>query len=180
MTQTTDQRSALVVDDEPGHRMLVRAVLEDAGWRVTDAPSGEAALAVLGDVEQQLRAQCGQGVAGGERVAHVNAAAAGVGGQFPAQDQIFAVQHEQRLDHGLVAARPHQIGVHLFAGQEIDRRNDETLARTGLAGQHIESRAEFQLQIVDEGQIFDAQYFDHVVSPIAAAWGPGCRAGFRR
>jgi len=47
MTQTTDQRSALVVDDEPGHRMLVRAVLEDAGWRVTDAPSGEAALALL-------------------------------------------------------------------------------------------------------------------------------------
>ena len=47
MTQTTDQRSALVVDDEPGHRMLVRAVLEDAGWRVTDAPTGEAALALL-------------------------------------------------------------------------------------------------------------------------------------
>jgi DNA-binding NtrC family response regulator len=43
----SEQRSALVVDDEPGHRMLVRAVLEDAGWRVTDAPSGEAALALL-------------------------------------------------------------------------------------------------------------------------------------
>ncbi|MDR3640610.1 MAG: sigma-54 dependent transcriptional regulator [Humidesulfovibrio sp.] len=47
MVQQTDQRSALVVDDEPGHRMLVRAVLEDAGWRVTDAASGEAALAML-------------------------------------------------------------------------------------------------------------------------------------
>lgn len=43
----SEQRSALVVDDEPGHRMLVRAVLEDAGWRVTDAPSGEAALGLL-------------------------------------------------------------------------------------------------------------------------------------
>jgi DNA-binding NtrC family response regulator len=42
-----EQRSALIVDDEPGHRMLVRAVLEDAGWRVADAASGEAALAVL-------------------------------------------------------------------------------------------------------------------------------------
>jgi len=42
-----DQRWALVVDDEPGHRMLVRAVLEDAGWRVTDAASGEAALTAL-------------------------------------------------------------------------------------------------------------------------------------
>ena len=47
MLQQTDQRSALVVDDEPGHRMLVRAVLEDAGWRVADASSGEAALALL-------------------------------------------------------------------------------------------------------------------------------------
>jgi len=47
MMQTTDQRSALIVDDEPGHRMLVRAVLEDAGWRVTDAATGEAALAAL-------------------------------------------------------------------------------------------------------------------------------------
>jgi DNA-binding NtrC family response regulator len=46
-TQANDQRSALIVDDEPGHRMLVRAVLEDAGWRVTDAPTGEAALALL-------------------------------------------------------------------------------------------------------------------------------------
>jgi len=42
-----DQRWALVVDDEPGHRMLVRAVLEDAGWRVSDAASGEAALGAL-------------------------------------------------------------------------------------------------------------------------------------
>ncbi|KAB1442125.1 sigma-54-dependent transcriptional regulator [Pseudodesulfovibrio senegalensis] len=43
----TNTKSILVVDDEPGHRMMVRAVLEDAGWRVLEAESGEQALEEL-------------------------------------------------------------------------------------------------------------------------------------
>lgn len=42
-----NRRTVLVVDDEPGHRQMVRAVLEDAGWRVLEADSGDAALEVL-------------------------------------------------------------------------------------------------------------------------------------
>lgn len=34
-------KTLLVIDDEPGQRLLVRAVLEDAGWRVLEASSGE-------------------------------------------------------------------------------------------------------------------------------------------
>ncbi|MDL2317281.1 sigma-54 dependent transcriptional regulator [Desulfovibrio sp. OttesenSCG-928-A18] len=34
-------KSLLVIDDEPGHRLMVRAVLEDAGWQVFEASSGE-------------------------------------------------------------------------------------------------------------------------------------------
>ncbi|GAB6037429.1 sigma-54 dependent transcriptional regulator [Fundidesulfovibrio butyratiphilus] len=34
----------LVIDDEAGHRLMVRAVMEDAGWRVSEAASAEAAL----------------------------------------------------------------------------------------------------------------------------------------
>lgn len=37
-------KSLLVIDDEPGHRLMVRAVLEDSGWRVFEAASGEDAL----------------------------------------------------------------------------------------------------------------------------------------
>jgi two-component system NtrC family response regulator len=37
-------KSLLVIDDEPGHRLMVRAVLEDAGWQVFEAASGEEAL----------------------------------------------------------------------------------------------------------------------------------------
>ena len=37
-------KSLLVIDDEPGHRLMVRAVLEDADWQVFEASSGEEAL----------------------------------------------------------------------------------------------------------------------------------------
>ena len=41
-------KSLLVIDDEPGHRLMVRAVLEDAGWEVFEAASGEEALELFG------------------------------------------------------------------------------------------------------------------------------------
>ncbi|SKA72414.1 DNA-binding transcriptional response regulator, NtrC family, contains REC, AAA-type ATPase, and a Fis-type DNA-binding domains [Paucidesulfovibrio gracilis DSM 16080] len=44
---SNNRKIVLVVDDEPGHRKMVRAVLEDAGWRVLEAESGDAALDVL-------------------------------------------------------------------------------------------------------------------------------------
>lgn len=34
-------KTLLIIDDEPGHRLMVRAVLEDAGWQVFEAASGE-------------------------------------------------------------------------------------------------------------------------------------------
>lgn len=42
-----DERNVLVVDDEPGHRLMVRAVLEDNGWRVTEVGDGRSALQAL-------------------------------------------------------------------------------------------------------------------------------------
>ncbi|ABB38482.1 two component, sigma54 specific, transcriptional regulator, Fis family [Oleidesulfovibrio alaskensis G20] len=38
----------LVIDDEPGHRLMVRAVMEDNGWQVFEAASGEDGLSFLG------------------------------------------------------------------------------------------------------------------------------------
>jgi two-component system NtrC family response regulator len=40
-------KSLLVIDDEPGHRLMVRAVMEDAGWSVSEAASGEEGLKLL-------------------------------------------------------------------------------------------------------------------------------------
>ncbi len=47
-----EDRTVLIVDDEPGHRMMVRAVLEDDGWTVLEADSGERSLAVLGEAAE--------------------------------------------------------------------------------------------------------------------------------
>lgn len=49
-----DERTVLVVDDEPGHRLMVRAVLEDVGWKVAEAPNGEKALAMLDAVQPHV------------------------------------------------------------------------------------------------------------------------------
>ena len=44
-------RRLLTIDDEPGHRLMVRAVMEDLGWRVFETGSGEEGLEFLGGAE---------------------------------------------------------------------------------------------------------------------------------
>jgi len=43
------ERRVLVIDDEPGHRMMLRAVLEDRGWRVSEAGGGREGLSRLAE-----------------------------------------------------------------------------------------------------------------------------------
>ncbi|SKA63563.1 sigma-54-dependent transcriptional regulator [Desulfobaculum bizertense] len=49
MRESTDTPRVLVVDDEPALRLLVGAVLRDAGWHVMEADSAERALELLPD-----------------------------------------------------------------------------------------------------------------------------------
>jgi two-component system NtrC family response regulator len=53
--QESAMKSLLVIDDEPGHRLMVRAVLEDVGWRVFEAASGEEALAFFNSREKNAQ-----------------------------------------------------------------------------------------------------------------------------
>ncbi len=41
------EKRLLVVDDEPGHRLMVRAVMAERGWHVTEAEDGEQALSFV-------------------------------------------------------------------------------------------------------------------------------------
>ena len=43
----TPQSTVLVIDDEPAHRLMVRVVLGDAGFRVLEADNGSSGLATL-------------------------------------------------------------------------------------------------------------------------------------
>jgi len=44
----------LIIDDEDGVRRSLRGLLEDEGYHVTDAPSGEEGLQVVDDVAPDL------------------------------------------------------------------------------------------------------------------------------
>ena len=52
--EKTPDKHALVVDDEPGLRLMVRAVLEDAGWMVTEAESAGRALKILAETGPEI------------------------------------------------------------------------------------------------------------------------------
>jgi CheY-like chemotaxis protein len=48
MARMTDSRNALVVDDNPTNRLVAATLLRKLGWTVSEADSGEAALAKVG------------------------------------------------------------------------------------------------------------------------------------
>jgi CheY-like chemotaxis protein len=48
MERMTDSRNALVVDDNPTNRLVASTLLRKLGWTVSEADSGEAALAKVG------------------------------------------------------------------------------------------------------------------------------------
>ena len=52
--KNTPDRTVLVIDDEPGHRLMVRAVLGDAGWHVEEAPDAEAGLEKASEMEPDV------------------------------------------------------------------------------------------------------------------------------
>ncbi len=45
----------LVIDDEAGHRLMIRAVLEDDGWKITEAASGEEGLKIFQSQHKSIR-----------------------------------------------------------------------------------------------------------------------------
>lgn len=54
-------RRVLVVDDEAGHRLMLRAVLAEAGWQVQEAADGAQARAALADLQLDPAAPCPAG-----------------------------------------------------------------------------------------------------------------------
>ena len=69
-------KTLLIIDDEPSLRLMLRAVLEDAGWRVLDASSGEEGLrmftAAQGSVAVALVDMKMSGMDGRTTLAHLH------------------------------------------------------------------------------------------------------------
>ena len=74
---------------------------------------------------------------------------------FKRRAQLFCV--ENGFDGTIIAAAANQSAVGAFAENEIERADDNGFARTGFAGDGVESGLQFQRQVGNQRQIFDAQ-----------------------
>ncbi len=90
--------TVVVVDDEPGQREMLRLVLEDAGYRVQEADSGAAGLALLRATTERMVVLLDQRMPGldGDQVLRIVAA-----------DPDLATRHA----YILLTASPHTVAI---------------------------------------------------------------------
>ena len=117
-------------------------------------------------------------------------AAAAVGGQGAAQDQLLARHHvkapfadqgdqggvvgggEDGSGRGLFGTRPHQTGVRPRAQRQAEGVEDDRLARPGLAGQHGQAAVNLKVEGIDQHNVADGQGGQHGRDP-SRVTGPG-------
>ena len=68
---------------------------------------------------------------------------------------------ENSLDRTSVAAAADERAVGAFAEDEVERADDDGLARAGFAGDGVATGLEFQREVVHEGEVFNAQGRQH-------------------
>ena len=62
---------------------------------------------------------------------------------------------------GALGAVAHHFGPGAAAGEQLQRIDEDRLAGAGLPGEHGESRAQFELHGVDDGEVTDLQVGQH-------------------
>jgi hypothetical protein len=70
-------------------------------------------------------------------------------------------QLEYRADPQAFRPRPNQSGIRPFAQHQIERTNQNRLARARLPRQHIEARRKRDIHPLDNRQILDVQLVQH-------------------
>ena len=68
---------------------------------------------------------------------------------------------EHRLDGAAFLAAADERAVGAFAEDEVERADDDGLARAGFAGDDVAAGLEFQREVAHEGEVFDAQRRQH-------------------
>ena len=65
------------------------------------------------------------------------------------------------LDERRVGAGPHEAGVGALTEQQAEPRHDHRLAGSGLAGEHVEPRAQLEQGVVDDADTADPHLAEH-------------------
>jgi hypothetical protein len=68
------------------------------------------------------------------------------------------------FDYGFAATGPDEVGRGLFAADQTQAVDEDGLTGAGFPGQDGEPRREAQLQVLDGGEVPDAQMADHAVA----------------
>jgi DNA-binding response OmpR family regulator len=128
----------LIVDDDPGIRMVLHGVLESAGYRVEEAGSGESAIAHLAEagtdlllVDLQMGELDGLGLVQWVRANRPDLAMVILTG-FPTVDTAIAALREKVDDYLVKPADPEAIRQAVrqaLARRQADRSQSATLAR---------------------------------------------------
>jgi hypothetical protein len=75
----------------------------------------------------------------------------------PGKGGFVAANIESRAHLGALAAVTHDIRRGAATARQRQGIDDDGLARTGFAGERNESRAELELELVDDGEVADSQ-----------------------
>ncbi len=89
------------------------------------------------------------------------AAGPSVGGHDPREHDLVVAVVESAFDTRLGRTFANQLRIGSPATEEIQRVDDQRLARAGLAGDHRQARAEGHLELGNDSQILDAQLGKH-------------------
>src|SRR4029453_9382339 len=101
-----------------------------------------------------------QRAGGGERAVDERAAPS-LRGQLAPDDDLTAVDLEQRLNCCRVLAGSHTLARRAATEQQADGFDEDRLARAGFTRQDVEAGVEIDLEPLDDGQVFDAQIPQH-------------------
>jgi len=76
-------------------------------------------------------------------------------------ERVVLTHLEQRFDLRLFGSGADVFGFALAAEHELERSDENAFPRTGLAGDHVQARAELHLKLVDDGEISDLNAGEH-------------------
>ncbi len=117
-------------------------------------------VGVLAVEVDQLLAGFAQGRGGGQAAVHVGPAPP-VGRDHPPEHDLLVARDEPALDHGLVPRRADQDGIGPPADEQVDRLDQQGLARARLPRQGGHAGAQHQLEPVDDTQVLHRQLDQH-------------------
>src|SRR5262249_11436053 len=118
----------------------------------------------------QLTPEFGELAHAGEASVHITTGSS-LARHHTREDEVLVTENEATLDTRFVGAVAHGIRIGARAAQELERVDEQRLARARFTGDHRETVSERYAQLGNDPDIFDSQLGQHPLSdPGARTW----------